>query len=118
MRIFSVLAVILTFSFNTFAATPSAVSASDRKALLKTVSADVMIHAATEQARKFGETCKSNLLSAVVDDGGAIAFEVTVDCSEPANNETGGGTVLMIDVKGRSFGTLLDNLTITVNKAG
>lgn len=83
--------------------------------LLKTVLNDVMIKAAVRQARSSGETCSGKILS--VDAAGEM-FEAEVNCSVPANKYTGGGTVLMINIKGRAFPDSLENVTITVQKAG
>ncbi len=116
-RIF-VLACGLIFSLNTFANTNLEVSPQQEKALLKSISSYIMIHAVLVAAKKAGETCDTNLVNAVTENGtGAIAFEAQVNCSSP-DIETGGGIVLMIHMKGRAFGDLLDNLIITVDNAG
>lgn len=83
--------------------------------LLKTVMNDVMIKAAVRQQRLFGHKCSGKILSY---DSATEMFEAQVSCDAPANKISGGGAVLMIDVKGRAFPDSLENVTITVQKAG
>ena len=83
--------------------------------LMKTILNDVMIKAAVRQARAFGETCSAKILS--VDAAGEM-FEAEVNCGVSATEVTGGGIVLMINIKGRAFPGALENVTITVQKAG
>jgi hypothetical protein len=86
--------------------------------LLKQVTSDVMLRGALIQARTNGESCTPQVVSASEDNGGAITFEVQINCSVSGDQELGGGVVLMINIKGRAFSTFLDNLTIKVDKAG
>jgi hypothetical protein len=89
----------------------------DKPALLKQVTNEVMIRAALAEAEKSGEICQPQVVSAI-ENAGAIAFEVQINCSVEGDSYTGGGVVLMINVKGRAFSTFLDDLLIKVDKAG
>ena len=89
----------------------------EKRTVLRAVMTDVMLRGALAEARKSGE-CKGSVISAINNGPAGIEFEAQVNCTEPANEYTGGGTFLMINVKGRVFGDGLENSVITVQKAG
>ena len=108
-------------SLSAFADAPEAVrqaTASEKYKVLEQVTTYVMIRGALAEAKKNGEKCESSIVSAVLDDGGAITYEAQINCSIPDGPEFGGGVVLMINVQGRAFSTFLDNIVIKVDKAG
>lgn len=89
----------------------------EKKAILKTVMSDVMLRGALEEARTTGE-CEGSIISATNNGPSGIDFEAQINCTSPANEFTGEGAFLMINVKGRVFGDFLENSVITVQKAG
>src|SRR4051812_1511383 len=113
-----VLLALTCLSCNALAANSTTpLSAAQKKALLKTVSQDVMLRAALSEARKSGEKCTAELVNAVDNGPGGVDFEAQFNCSIKGDEYVGGGVVLMINVKGTSFGDFLDGLLISVHKA-
>jgi hypothetical protein len=90
----------------------------EKRTLARQLNSDISLRGTLQEAKKAGETCKTEILQAVHNDSGSIDFEAQINCSVPPDEYTGGGTVLMINVKGTAFSGFLDNFVITVNKAG
>lgn len=89
----------------------------EKEAILQVVMSDVMLRGALEEARKEG-TCEGSVVSAIDYGDSDFEFEAQINCSAKADENTGGGTFLMINIKGRVFGNSLENSVIEVSKAG
>jgi hypothetical protein len=111
------LIVIMTMLASTTAFASPATKA-EKRTVLKAVMTDVMLRGALAEARKSGK-CEGSVVSAMNNGNAGTEFEAQVNCTAPDDDEnTGGGTFLMINVKGRVFGDSLENSVITVEKAG